>query len=1392
MKRLILSAAVAAAMVGPMAAESVQLSNGTTYAFERVTDRELAPGVEYIYLKCAARGNYGTHVYVTIADLTNPNVSVEYLTAGGTMGGSTKSLSSIAGANSREGHQVVAGANANFWVTSETPWKSQLSLYPHGTAVSNGVMYSVNPCRGSDAHMGGPQLTGSIAIGTDGRAHIRRFNHQFEIYNPAINHTMEMFDCNRVVEDGTASIYTPAYGRNKAFKPVDRDGSSWVIAAGTCTEVLCDLAEGESAVGAGGNTRYVIKEVRTGAGTGTLGNHDLAIVGRQTYGEVLALHYTVGREIELRQHFNGLDGSADVIPTMMQATSGNNVTMEAGQILTDDLATQSGYNNNIYARTIYGTNDDGTKLFIAVCGNKTSTYYGMSTEDLTRVLRALGATYASQVDCGGSSQMYAGGVQVNQSTDASGVRNVHSGMFVVVKETNGAVNPEVSGIYPDVAADNGIAAPEAYTLESAYADRPIAELAGKTVKRVIARGDYLYILALEGTAPTVVVYNHTTGATLRTLGTSQCIGNILPLSDIAFTGDGTLIGICKTTQPFTDGTNNVSHNVLTYKWANDDSGIPTGQAAHWNCTFVSGNWGTGEAGETMAYQGTMTGGTLGYLTPTNTSTSVRLSYTTVGSNGGLTKAWHNKTISGYTKSDNFNLYPSPFNADRFILECAGKSTIEYTPSNTAAGDWTINATAAATLPAGPHNGIFRYGGKVYMVSCASGAFQLFDISNGLDHPSLVGISQNELPQGSGTVAAVGTGVGVYDPNGTLLETRMAIMAVRGGAVTKYITPSDLGDVVVFPHFTTTATDTDFGPVVLGENRQITFNIEGGDLKGDITIAMEGRGFSVDRDYISIDQASGTVTVTFEPTAPGTYSGTLTIDTDEALAKTIALSGTCYTSNERSSRLHHAYGFTHEEKGPWVEMKYTLTGDVAAVRIHLTPVVAAVEGAPARSAAESLVIDAPASAGANSIEINSSDFPAGEYNWAVEVENHPVEGGRIFHQNLDLYTTADGKYPVRGGVSVINDPASEAYGDIITANGRAQGFMVFSPEHTLEATYCKGLGTATNRNSLFRTTSHNGLFYAIDYADAGAGIYEFDPENPGAGAHNIFAGTWSSGGLWTLDGTALGGGGQAICFTGEGDATRLWSWQEDYPTANSADKLVYWNIGESNVINMAPTVVGNGFDKSGLFLNNNINLTANGNKGLFVSQVRGNGNNVHGCPGFVYINMGGDILYNSGDHQDLIPATGGGLALSQDGSLLAVSLNTLGIRVFNVTWAADGTPSLSVKCDIPGSGLTDEVCQMAFDLSGNICAWMASKQQNVAGLNIFAMPHFGGESFATAAPQTFTLATMPTGVEDVEVEGNQDAEAEYYDLRGMRVDADRLTPGVYIKVAGTTATKVVIR
>lgn len=57
--------------------------------------------------------------------------------------------------------------------------------------------------------------------------------------------------------------------------------------------------------------------------------------------------------------------------------------------------------------------------------------------------------------------------------------------------------------------------------------------------------------------------------------------------------------------------------------------------------------------------------------------------------------------------------------------------------------------------------------------------------------------------------------------------------------------------------------------------------------------------------------------------------------------------------------------------------------------------------------------------------------------------------------------------------------------------------------------------------------------------------------------------------------------------------------------------------------------------------------------------------------------------------------------------------------------------------------------------------------------------------------TTNPAGKPLAVDDLIAEA-ADAEPVYYNLQGVRVAADNLTPGVYVKVVGSRATKVLVK
>ncbi len=526
MKQKLLALAMVLASFMPAVAETMKVGS-TSYTITR-TEKQLASGVKYTHLlfdRSYSGYTGGSSVHVVEADLTDPTVSLEMANPGALTG--TKTLSEFASGINTSSRTVVAGANGSFWCTasSEKPWYTQMKGMPFGVTIKNGEMWTemgANKLK----HCKGPTRTGMLAVDQQGRVYIDKLKAQtsthlsgsgfyFSAKNTTRGGEIALDLCNRVVHPSSASIYTRNYGTAKKFKPVVST-SDHSISSGSCTEVILDLAPGCS-WNIGGATKLVVKAVRKSANQGTLGNHDLAIVGRGTTYTTNSLNkYQVGDEVELITKFNFANGTSP--SKVEQALSGNIIAMRNGSYALSSSDTEA-YNKNLNERTLYATNSTGTKLWILVCEHnvkKTKKYIGWTTSQMCDIAKTFGATEAMQPDCGGSAQMYAGGQQVSQSYDASGVRAVYNGLFVVSNPngTGGVTGPSIKADKNNLtfSGEQGSTNPQ-------YIDVKIT-------------GEYLTEeIKYNSSSRAVTVaplsdWNSTTGGTLRlTLDTSQAAGS---------------------------------------------------------------------------------------------------------------------------------------------------------------------------------------------------------------------------------------------------------------------------------------------------------------------------------------------------------------------------------------------------------------------------------------------------------------------------------------------------------------------------------------------------------------------------------------------------------------------------------------------------------------------------------------------------------------------------------------------------------------------------------------------------------------------------------------------------------------------------------------------------
>lgn len=481
------------------------------------------------------------------------------------------------------------------------------------------------------------------------------------------------------------------------------------------------------------------------------------------------------------------------------------------------------------------------------------------------------------------------------------------------------------------------------------------------------------------------------------------------------------------------------------------------------------------------------------------------------------------------------------------------------------------------------------------------------------------------------------------------------------------------------------------------------------------------------------------------------------------------------------RAHYAYDLTTIAGTDAPTVSYKLTGAVKSAEIVLTN---------RNDANDVVTIDANTTEGFNSVAITDSRLtPGATYDWAVKVNSFAVPAtSHFFHE-------APAKLDARGGVGIVTNPDSPAFGRIISSTGYAQGFGLYNQDLTKVGTYHAGMSpwVADNRSSTYRIAMRDrSVAYACDLSDKGAGYWRFDPENPTAAPENLIGGVNDGTGCFKMPGssTCVGSGATGIGFQGTGNNTKLWVFAEDWPSGNAATKIILtrWDIGSADKITTAVSSSYPQYTGQKTFANQNGSITPATN-GIFAAQHRSKGNNTTSVPGFIYTDVDGTLLYNSGSHTDLFQSCAGSVAISDDQSLFAVSGYNENIKIFRVAWNGN-VPSFTLLATVNGTGKCNAVSQMAFDPAGNLFAWQHTNNAETAGLFGYSYKNDNPTATTPARATYAIVAVDPAGIDAITVDN--DVTPTYYNIQGIRVDASDLTPGIYIKKTGTKSEKIIIR
>ena len=429
-------------------------------------------------------------------------------------------------------------------------------------------------------------------------------------------------------------------------------------------------------------------------------------------------------------------------------------------------------------------------------------------------------------------------------------------------------------------------------------------------------------------------------------------------------------------------------------------------------------------------------------------------------------------------------------------------------------------------------------------------------------------------------------------------------------------------------------------------------------------------------------------------------------------------------------------------------------------------------------------------GENTLAFSAGDLKGGTYNWAIEIISN-IEG----EAPVLVYAGETPEQMVRGGVVTITDETVPAYGYTIVSHGKWQGFDVYDPAGEHVGTFHKDFKQSTNQSAPFRGAEREGLAVFADWSDATAGYWVVDPLNPTAEPYNLLAApgaTAAGSGLYTTaEGVITAGGSAAIAFQGKGDDTVMYGFEEDRPDASNV--VVAWPIGSAQYLTVAPKMIFSGaaaaeggiptneggVNTKSRLANTNVDILAIEN-GFFCSQVRANGKEP-ATPPFIYVSNDGQEIMNAGMEEIMESATAG-IAVTKDRSLFAASMNDA-IRFFTIEWDETGFPVMTKLADVEVPGL--RWAQMRFDAANNLHVYA----RECGGYQVYALNGEGTAS--TAAPVELAITKQGDGISDIAVDA-ANGDAVYYNLNGVRIAAENLTPGVYVKVVNGKASKVVVK
>lgn len=347
--------------------------------------------------------------------------------------------------------------------------------------------------------------------------------------------------------------------------------------------------------------------------------------------------------------------------------------------------------------------------------------------------------------------------------------------------------------YPDPIQDEWLELASVYEMRSDYVHKRVDALADKTIRREFAKGDSVYVLALDAERkPWIYCFDAVTQNKLFEVstagtGTSGDENELLAISDIAMTSDSVLVACNQVKTTFSP-----TGVFRTYKWQRDEkTRAPKGDPEPWfesANNYTSGNFNNAITGSTMAVSGTLEECTVVTTAQTTgTSGEVRLPLFSI-TRKGLVGTIRNQDKSHFTIAllgDTYQLVASPLRDDAFVMDGTNTTPFEFVLGNDVAAPGYSGTLSTEVVKSGAGAcSFFKYAKHTLVVVPRTDTdgnhtgVALYDVTDGLSNARLVKITNTDIDAVAASYAKTYAGVNRAD---------MSLYLNLDGAVSRFTT-----------------------------------------------------------------------------------------------------------------------------------------------------------------------------------------------------------------------------------------------------------------------------------------------------------------------------------------------------------------------------------------------------------------------------------------------------------------------------------------------------------------------------------------------------------------------------------------------------------------------------